>query len=102
MQIEDISVSALEETIKKWSGVLENGWHRGIWTKCSVCDEVSYCEDCALYPERWCTGDAETSRLHPRYHQMNMNAWKKDVMAYCNRIKIALNKKANSKKTGGI
>lgn len=36
MQIEDISVSALEETIKKWSEVLENGWHNDIWNKCSV------------------------------------------------------------------
>lgn len=100
MQIEDISVSALEETIKKWSEVLENGWHGGIWTKCSVCNEVSVCEDCALYPERWCTGDAETSRLHPKFHNGNKAAWKGDLEAYIKRINTVLNKKGILEKTG--
>jgi len=100
MQIEDISVSALEETIKKWSEVLENGWHAGIWTECSVCDEVSECEDCVLYPERWCTGVAKTSRLHPKFHDGNNAAWKEDLEAYIKRINTVLNKKGILEKTG--
>ena len=100
MQIEDISVSALEETIKKWSEVLENGWHDDIWNKCSVCYEVSECKDCALYPEKWCTGLARTSRLHPKFHNGNSVAWKGDLEAYIKRINTVLNKKGILEKTG--
>ena len=50
--------------------------------------------------ERWCTGYANTSRLHPKFHDGNNAAWKEDLEAYIKRINTVLNKKGILEKTG--
>lgn len=92
ISLDDISSDAINESIKKFTRLLIEGWEEyekkyGMaWNSCKLCTEVfdiirieNYCViQCPLSLQGWCKNIANRSRL---YKKCNEN-WEKDVNDY--------------------
>jgi hypothetical protein len=94
--LDDISSDAINESIKKFTRLLVEGWegykvkyNKMPWQTCKICEEVDkinnrhfmYCKNCPLHPSKWCRGHGNDSRLHKIYH-ITKKRWEKDVNDY--------------------